>query len=81
MSEWKARQLSEAVWMFLLAFVAIVLLWTELEQLIYGEIQPRLVDDLISLAWSVMAWCAYCLGREHGKRVPHEYGSKNTRED
>lgn len=70
MNRWKARQFSEAVQLFLVAFVAISLLWMGLEQLIYGEVQPRLVDDLISLAWSAMAWCAYYLGREHEKRVP-----------
>ena len=70
MNKWKARQLSEAVQFFFGAFVAIGLLWMGLERLIYGEVQPRLVDDLISLAWSAMAWCAYHLGREHGKRVP-----------
>ena len=66
----KARQFSEAVQLFLVAFVAIGLLWMGLEQLIYGEVQPRIVDDLVSLAWSAMAWCAYYLGREHEKRVP-----------
>lgn len=70
MNGWKARQLSEAAQLFLAAFVGISLLWMGLEQLIYGEVQPRFVDDLISLAWSAMAWCAYYLGREHGKRVP-----------
>ncbi len=70
MNRWKARQFSEAVQMFLVAFVVISLLWMGLEQLIYGEVQPRFVDDLISLAWSAMAWCAYYLGREHEKRIP-----------
>lgn len=70
MNGWKARQLSEAVQLFLAAFVVISLLWMGLEQLIYGEVQPRIVDDLVSLAWSAMAWCAYYLGREHEKRVP-----------
>lgn len=67
---WKTRQISEAVQLFFMAFVAIGFLWAALERLIYGEVQPRLVDDLISIAWSIMAWCAYYLGREHGKRVP-----------
>lgn len=62
----------EAVQMFLIAFTAIGLLWMDLERLIYGEVQPRIVDDLISLAWSAMAWCAYYLGREHGKRTPRK---------
>lgn len=70
MNGWKARQFSEAVQLFLVAFVTISLLWMGLEQLIYGEVQPRIVDDLVSLAWSAMAWCAYYLGREHEKRVP-----------
>lgn len=66
----KSKQMEEAVQMFLVAFTAIGLLWMGLERLIYGEIQPRVVDDLISLAWSAMAWCAYYLGREHEKRIP-----------
>lgn len=70
MNGWKVRQFSEAVQLFLVGFVAIGLLWMGLEQLIYGEVQPRIVDDLVSLAWSAMAWCAYYLGREHEKRVP-----------
>jgi divalent metal cation (Fe/Co/Zn/Cd) transporter len=70
MNGWKVRQFSEAVQLFLVGFVAIGLLWMGLEQLIYGEVQPRIVDDLVSLAWSAMAWCAYYLSREHEKRVP-----------
>jgi len=62
--------MAEARKMFFLAYAAIGILWAGLERLIYGEVQPRLVDDLISLAWSAMAWCAYYLGREHEKRVP-----------
>ncbi len=69
-----SRQLAEAVQLFLAAFTAIGLLWMGLERLIYGEVQPRLVDDLISLAWSGIAWCAYCLGLEHGKRIPPKGG-------
>lgn len=70
MKSQKYRQLEEAIQLYFGSFVAIGLLWAGLEQLIYGEVQPRLVDDLISLAWSAMAWCAYYLGREHEKRVP-----------
>ncbi len=70
MKSQKDRQLEEAMRLYFSAFVAIGLLWMGLERLIYGEVQPRLVDDLISLAWSAMAWCAYYLGREHEKRVP-----------
>lgn len=69
MNERENKQRSEAVRMFLIAFAAIGFLWMGLELLIYGEIQHRLVDDLISLAWSAMAWCAYRLGREHGRRT------------
>lgn len=64
------RQLLEAAQMFLVAFAVVGVLWAVLERLIYGEVQPRIVDDLISLAWSGMAWCAYYLGREHERRAP-----------
>ncbi len=67
MNTQKRKQMEEAVQMFLIAFTVIGLLWMGLEWMIYGEVQPRIVDDLISLAWSAMAWCAYYLGREHGK--------------
>jgi len=69
MNSQKDQQMAEARKMFFLAYAVIGILWACLERLIYGEVQPRLVDDLISLAWSAMAWCAYYLGREHEKRV------------
>lgn len=70
MNKRKNGQLSEAIQLFFIAFAAIGCLWVALERLIYGEIQPRIVDDLISLAWSGMAWCAYYLGREHERQIP-----------
>lgn len=70
MNRRRARQLSEAVQLFLIAFAVIGVLWAILERLIYGEVQPRIVDDLISVAWSGMAWCAYYLGREHERQIP-----------
>lgn len=72
MNTQRIRQMEEAVQLFLIAFTVIGLLWMGLERLIYGEVQPRLVDDLISLAWSAMAWCAYYLGLEHGRRTPRK---------
>ncbi len=72
MNTQRIRQLKEAVQLYLIAFTVISLLWMGLERLIYGEVQPRLVDDLISLAWSAMAWCAYYLGLEHGRRTPRK---------
>ena len=70
MNRWQNRQLSEVVQLLLITFAAIGFLWAALERLIYGEIQLWIVDDLISLAWSGMAWCAYYLGREHERRTP-----------
>ena len=70
MNRWRDRQLLEAGQMFLAASAVIGVLWAVLERLIYGEVQPRIVDDLISLAWSGTAWCAYYLGREHERRTP-----------
>ena len=61
MKSQKDRQLEEAMRLYFGAFVAIGLLWMGLERLIYGEVQPRLVDDLISLAWSAMARVIACL--------------------
>ncbi len=70
MNTQRDRQMAEAVQLFFIAFAVIGLFWMDLEQLIYGEVQPRLVDDLIPLVWSAVAWCAYYLGLEHGKQIP-----------
>ncbi len=80
MTTQKIQQMAEAVRLFLRAFTVIGLLWMGLERLIYGEVQPRIVDNLISLAWSVMVWCAYYLGVKHGRRMPQN-SPKNLGED
>jgi len=63
----RLRQAIEALLCYSVSLFAIGLLWMALEALIYGEVQPRAVDDLIALAWSAMAWAAYGLGCRHGK--------------
>ena len=72
MSTRQSPQLVEAIQLFISAFVTIGLLWAGLEWMIYGEVQPRIVDDLISLAWSAMAWCAYYLGLKRGRQIPRK---------
>ena len=37
--------------------------WEYLELKIYGEIQPRIVDDIMFLLWSTFVIIAYLIGR------------------
>lgn len=39
-------------------------LWQLLEKLFYGDVQPRLVDDLIYLLWAGTVFYSYYKGRK-----------------
>lgn len=54
-----------------LAFLGIGILWQVLEAVIYGEVQPRIVDDLIALAWLSFVGHAYNRGYRHGWEDGH----------
>lgn len=43
------------------------IIWKLLELIVYGEIQPRVVDDLMGIVFLYGMWKAYLLGRKHGK--------------
>lgn len=47
-------------------FLAVAILWQVLELLLYGEIQPRRVDDIIGLVWMTALYNAYNRGYRHG---------------
>lgn len=70
MNKENLNQFLRALQMFLIASTVIRVLWDILDQLIYGEIPPRLVKGLISTVWFSLVWFAYFLGREHEKQIP-----------
>ena len=39
-------------------FLAIAMIWQGLELLIYGQVQPRIVDDIIILLFLPFIWLA-----------------------
>lgn len=43
------------------------IIWKSLELIVYGAIQPRVVDDLMGIVFLYGMWKAYLLGRKHGK--------------
>lgn len=47
--------------------IGIRLVWMLLEYLIYGEVQPQVVDDIINILYVVAVFKAYKLGRSHEK--------------
>ena len=51
---------------FAFLFISDVI-WKSLELIVYGEIQPRVVDDLMGVVFLYGMWKAYLLGRKHGK--------------
>lgn len=57
--------------------IAVVLgigvLWQILEYMIYGEIQPRIVDDIIGLTYIIAILHAYKMGRSHERVAQRNY--------
>lgn len=43
------------------------IIWKSLELIVYGEIQTRVVDDLMGVVFLYGMWKAYILGRKHEK--------------
>lgn len=74
----------ENVFWLIWTYLAIGFVWQALEMIFYGEIQPRRVDDIISLLYTGLVVLAYKRGLKHGadKAVlgficlssPHEAG-------
>ena len=47
--------------------VAVLAAWQALEMALYGEIQPRTVDDIIATCWIAEVSAAYFLGYRRGR--------------
>lgn len=58
-----------AFWL-LITVLLIGFVWQAAEMIFYGEIQPRKVDDLMSVVWTVAVVLAYKRGYRHGKGGP-----------
>lgn len=56
-------------------------IWEYLELKIYGEVQPRVVDDIMFLLWSAFVITAYLIGRlsEHKKEKHKEENNEIPR--
>lgn len=56
-------------------------IWEYLELKIYGEVQPRVVDDIMFLLWSAFVIIAYLIGRlsEHKKEKHKEENNEIPR--
>lgn len=60
------------IW-FVCTIVGISICWQLLERLIYKEIQPRTVDNIISLFWSGAIYFAYNFKEIEFKRMLRKY--------
>lgn len=47
------------LYLLIITMLAVSLLWVVLELFIYGEVQPRKVDDIMWLVWGVSLVMAY----------------------
>ncbi len=53
--------------------VGIGFIWMLLEYLIYGEVQPRIVDDIVNILYIAAIFYAYKLGRSHEREFHKNY--------
>lgn len=58
-----------ALWLMTLA---ITTAWQIIELALYGEVQPRRVDDIIGLCWAAEVAIAYYLGYRRGRLRDHD---------
>ena len=63
----KANQIAEISFALILFEFATAIIWQALELIVYGEIQPRVVDDLMGLVFLYGMVEAYRMGKRHGK--------------
>ena len=52
----KYQQLKQKIITFISIIVILQLSWMGLEQLLYGEVQPRIVDDIIGIGFYISIW-------------------------
>lgn len=60
------RILNNIFWL-IFNILMVNLIWQRLEVMFYGDVQPRKVDEIITLIWVGIVVKAYYIGREHGK--------------
>ena len=48
-----------------LGIIVVSVVWQVMEKLFYGEVQPRVVDNIIAVIWIVSVYAAYFVGRKH----------------
>lgn len=63
----KTNQIAEISFALILFEFATAIIWQALELIVYGEIQPRVVDDLMGLVFLYGMVEAYRMGKRHGK--------------
>jgi hypothetical protein len=63
----KTNQIAEISFALILFEFATAIIWQALEIIVYGEIQPRVVDDLMGLVFLYGMVEAYIMGKRHGK--------------
>ena len=63
----KINQIAEISFALILFEFATAIIWKARELIVYGEIQPRVVDDLMGLVFLYGMVEAYRMGKRHGK--------------
>ena len=63
----KTNHIAEMAFGLMLFEVVAAIIWQALEIIAYGEIQPRVVDDLMGLVYLYGIVEAYRMGKRHGK--------------
>ena len=63
----KTNQIAEISFALILFEFATAIIWQALELIVYGEIQSRVVDDLMGLVFLYGMIEAYRMGKRHGK--------------
>lgn len=63
----KTNQIAEMSFALILFEFVTAIIWQALELIVYGEIQPRAVDDLMGLVFLYGMVEAYRMGKRHGK--------------
>lgn len=48
----------------LITMLTITVLWQLFEYFMYGEVQPRLVDDIIGIIWIITLYWAFYIGKD-----------------
>lgn len=61
------RNLTQLTLWTIFSNIVIGLIWQVAEHLIYGEIQPRLVDNVVDIVWTYFMLKTYYFGRDDGK--------------